>query len=103
MSGRGRESGAGGGFFAVFLLLALLWWLRWVILAGLVMTALWFAVRWLVRRQRQHRAAEHDRIDAIRRRAITENYQVLHGDPAGFFGQYPLPDPDLIPRWYRSG
>lgn len=96
-------SGGGGSVFAVLLLLALLWWLRWLILAGAVITAAAIVTRWLMRSYAEHRAAEQSRLQAIRHRAEMQNAQVLRGDPRGFFGQYPLPDPELIPRWYRPG
>lgn len=100
VSGSSGQSGA--GLFAVVVVLALLWWLRWVILAVLIIAGIGYATRWFVRWHAQQLAAERARIDAIRQRAELQNEQVLRGDPAGFFGQYPLPDPDLIPRWYKT-
>lgn len=100
---RSSSSDAGGGvLFAIFLVIALLWWLRWVILAGLVIAGIVYATRWFLRWQEQQRAAEQARIDALRKRAEIQNEQVLRGDPAGFFGAYPLPDPELIPQWYKT-
>ena len=100
---RSSQSDAGGGvLFAIFLVFALLWWLRWVILAGLIITGIVYATRWFMRRQAQRQAVEQARIDAIRKRAVVQNEQVLRGDPAGFFGAYPLPDPELIPQWYKT-
>ncbi|GFG72212.1 hypothetical protein MSEN_39320 [Mycolicibacter senuensis] len=87
--------------FAVILVLALLWWLRWVILAGVVITVAVLVTRRLMRSYAEHRAAELGRLQAIRHRAELQNAQVLRGDPQGFYGQYPLPHPELIPRWYR--
>lgn len=103
-SGSGSKSDGGGAvLFAIFVVIAVLWWLRWVILAGLVLTGVVLGIRWLLRRQAQRRAAESARVDALRQRAEIQNAQVLRGDPHGFFGQYPLPNPELIPRWYRAG
>ncbi|MGB3285760.1 MULTISPECIES: hypothetical protein [Mycobacteriaceae] len=94
-------SQSGRSVFAVILVLALLWWLRWVILAGVVITLAVIVARWLLRSYAEHRAAELARLQAIRHRAEIQNAQVLRGDPQGFYGRYPLPDPELIPRWYR--
>lgn len=101
--GSRKQSGSGGTAFAILLVIALLWWLRWVILAGAVITALVIVTRWLWRRHAAHRAAEFTRLREIRQRAEFQNAQVLRGDPRGFYGQYPLPDPELIPRWYKPG
>lgn len=87
---------------AILVVVAVLWWLRWIILVALAVTVIVVITRWFGRRQARHRAAERARLDAIRNRAEIENAQVLRGDPAGFFGQYPLPDPELIPAWYKS-
>lgn len=99
---RGQSDGSGGSFIAVLVIVAVLWWLRWIIVAALVTTAVVLASRWFLRRYSQHRAAELARLDEIRQRAETQNAQVLRGDPHGFYGQYPLPDPELIPRWYKA-
>ncbi|OHV03806.1 hypothetical protein [Mycobacterium talmoniae] len=96
-----RRDGSGTAAFGVLLIVAILWWLRWFILAAVVITVVVLTTRWVLREYAKHRDAERARLDAIRRRAEIENAQVLRGDPAGFFGQYPLPDPELIPRWYR--
>ncbi|WP_046301528.1 hypothetical protein [Mycobacterium sp. UM_Kg27] len=101
--GNRKQSASGGSAFAVLFVLALLWWLRWLILAGAVITLAVFVTRWLVRSYAAHRATELNRLREIRQRADVQNAQVLRGDPHGFFGQYPLPDPELIPRWYRAG
>ena len=61
-----------------------------------------WALRWLVLRYLAHLAAERARLDGLRRRATIQDSQVLRGDPAGFFGEFPLPDPELIPAWYRQ-
>lgn len=97
-----RGSQSGRSVFAIIVVLALLWWLRWVILAGAVITLAVLATRRLLRSYAAHRDAERHRLQAIRHRAELQNAQVLRGDPHGFYGQYPLPDPELIPRWYRA-
>lgn len=101
--GNRKQSGSNGTGFAILVFIALLWWLRWLILAGAVITLLVIVTRRLMRSYTAYRAAEWTRLSEIRRRADVQNAQVLRGDPRGFFGQYPLPDPELIPRWYRSG
>lgn len=98
-----RPDNEGSVLFAILVVIAVLWWLRWIILAGLVISGAVLGTRWLLRRRAQWRTAENARADALRRRAELENVQVLRGDPHGFFGQYPLPDPELIPRWYKAG
>ncbi|HTM85657.1 MAG TPA: hypothetical protein VL179_12305 [Mycobacterium sp.] len=105
MGSRGSGSSDTGGsvLFAILIVIAVLWWLRWVILTGLAVSGVVFGTRWLLRRQAGRRAGEQARVDAVRQRAETQNAQVLRGDPHGFFGQYPLPDPELIPRWYQAG
>lgn len=100
---RSQSDSGGSAWFAILVVIALLWWLRWAILAGLLITGAVLATRWLLRRQAAHRATEAAHLNAIRTRAEIENSQVLRGDPAGFFGQYGLPDPELIPEWYRLG
>lgn len=100
---KSRGSQGDGALFALLVVLALLWWLRYVILAAAAVAALVFVIRWLIQAYAAHRAAEQDRHDALRLRAEVQNAQVLRGDPHGFYGQYPLPDPELIPRWYRAG
>lgn len=101
--GNRKQSGSNGTGFAILVFIALLWWLRWLILAGAVITLLVIVTRRLMRSYTAYRAAEWTRLSEIRQRADVQNAQVLRGDPRGFFGQYPLPDPELIPRWYRSG
>lgn len=98
-----KQSDSGGAGFAILLFIALLWWLRWLILAGAVIALLVIVTRRLMRSYTAYRAAEASRRSEIRQRADVQNAQVLRGDPHGFFGQYPLPDPELIPRWYRAG
>jgi len=102
MASRNQSGGAGAGF-AVLLLIALLWWLRWLILAGVVVTVVVLIARRLIRSYAAYRAAELNRLSEVRQRAELQNAQVLRGDPRGFFGQYPLPDSELIPRWYKPG
>ncbi|HET9874977.1 MAG TPA: hypothetical protein VFQ37_04335 [Mycobacterium sp.] len=97
---RNRPDGLSASFIGIVFVVAVLWWLRWIILAVLVTTAVVLATRWFLRWQAQRHAAELARLDAIRQRAELQNDQVLRGDPAGFFGQYPVPDPELIPAWY---
>ncbi|MEB3070058.1 hypothetical protein [[Mycobacterium] vasticus] len=87
--------------FALLVFVAVLWWLRWVILACLVIFGVGWLIGWVIQRWLQARDAEHARLDALRQRADLENAMVLRGDPRGFFGHYELPDPELIPRWYR--
>lgn len=99
---RYRSDGSGASLLAILVVVAVLWWLRWIILVALIGTVIAVSARWLLRRQARHRAAERVRLDAIRNRAEIQNAQVVRGDPAGFFGQYPLPDPELIPAWYKS-
>ncbi|MEO8815310.1 MAG: hypothetical protein ABI307_15335 [Mycobacterium sp.] len=101
-SRRSSQSDGGGALFGIFMVIALLWWLRWIILAVLFGTAIVFAARWFLRWHAELRATELARNTALRQRAETENAQVLRGDPAGFFGRYPLPDPELIPRWFKD-
>ncbi|ULP48247.1 hypothetical protein [Mycolicibacter virginiensis] len=101
--GNRKQSGSNGTGFAILVFIALLWWLRWLILAGAVITLLVIVTRRLMRSYTAYRAAEWTRLSEIRQRADVQNAQVLRGDPRGFFGQYPLPDPELIPRWYRAG
>ncbi|WP_409428277.1 hypothetical protein [Mycobacterium sp. SMC-11] len=101
--GNRKQSGSTGTGLAILLFIALLWWLRWLILAGAVVALLVVVTRRLIRSYAAHRAAELNRLREIRQRADVQNAQVLRGDPHGFFGQYPLPDPELIPRWYRAG
>lgn len=96
-----RNQSGGGAAFAILLFIAILWWLRWFILAAIVITVVVIVTRWALHTYAQHRAAEWARVAAIRHRAEIENAQVLRGDPAGFFGHYPPPDRELIPRWYR--
>lgn len=103
MSRRRQSNDNAGAGFGLLLIIALLWWLRWFILAAVVITLLVLVTQRLMRAHAQHRATESARVAAIRQRAEIENAQVLRGDPRGFFGQYPLPDPELIPRWYRAG
>lgn len=98
---RNQSGGAGAAVILICAVLAILWWLRWIILAAAVIAGVVIATRWALRTYAQHRDAELARLAAIRHRAEIENAQVLRGDPAGFFGQYPLPGPELIPRWYR--
>ncbi|KLO26381.1 hypothetical protein ABW16_19975 [Mycolicibacter heraklionensis] len=100
--GNRKQSGSNGTGFAILVFIALLWWLRWLILAGAVITLLVIVTRRLMRSYTAYRAAEWTRLSEIRQRADVQNAQVLRGDPRGFFGQYPLPDPELIPRWYRA-
>lgn len=85
---------------AILFVVAILWWLRWFILATAVITVVVLLIRWAWRTDVRHRAAEEQRLAAIRRRADIQNDQILRGDPAGFFGAHPLPDPELIPAWY---
>jgi len=101
--GNRKQSGSNGAGFGVLVFIAVLWWLRWLILAGAVITLLVIVTRRLMRNHAAYRAAELNRLHEIRQRAEFQNAQVLRGDPHGFFGQYPLPDPELIPRWYRAG
>ncbi|OBI06592.1 hypothetical protein A5715_19640 [Mycolicibacter heraklionensis] len=101
--GNRKQSGGNATGFAVLVVIALLWWLRWLILAGAVITLAVFVTRRLMRSYNAYRAAELERLAEIRWRADVQNAQVLRGDPHGFFGQYPLPDRELIPRWYRAG
>ncbi|MGV0747571.1 hypothetical protein [Mycolicibacter minnesotensis] len=101
--GKRKQSGSTGTGLAILLFIALLWWLRWLILAGAVVALLVVVTRRLMSSYDAHRAAELSRLREIRQRADVQNAQVLRGDPHGFFGQYPLPDPELIPRWYRAG
>ncbi len=101
--GKRKQSGSTGTGLAILLFIALLWWLRWLILAGAVVALLVVVTRRLMRSYAAYRAAELNRLREIRQRADVQNAQVLRGDPHGFFGQYPLPDPELIPRWYRAG
>lgn len=100
---QGKQAGSGGTGLAILVLIAVLWWLRWVILAGAVIAVAVIVTRCLIRRYAAHRAAEQARLREIRERAELQNAQVLRGDPHGFYGQYPLPDRELIPRWYRPG
>lgn len=102
MSKSGGSEGDGAAF-AVIVVLALLWWLRWIILTAAVIWATVWITRWFLRRHARCRAAEQARADALRHRAEVQNAQVLRGDPHGFYGQYPLPHPELIPRWYKAG
>jgi membrane protein implicated in regulation of membrane protease activity len=97
-----RQSDSGGAGFAIIVFLALLWWLRWLILAAALFALVVIVTRWLVRGYAEHRAAEQGRLQAMRQRAEIQNAQVVRGDPHGFYGQYPLPDPELIPRWYKA-
>ena len=46
---RNRGSNGGGAAFAALLFVALLWWLRWVILAGAVITLAVLVTRRLIR------------------------------------------------------
>lgn len=101
--GNRKQSGGNGTGFAILVVIALLWWLRWLILAGAVIALAVWVTRRLMRSYNAYRAAELKRLAEIRWRADVQNAQVLRGDPHGFFGQYPLPDPELIPRWYRAG
>lgn len=101
--GNRQQSASNGTGFAILLFIVLLWWLRWLILAGAVITVLVVVTRRVLRSYTAYRAAELSRLGSIRQRADVQNAQVLRGDPHGFFGQYPLPDPELIPRWYRAG
>lgn len=101
--GKRKQSNADGAGLVILVFIAVLWWLRWLILAGAVITLLVIATRLLARTYLAHRAARLDRLHALRQRAEFQNAQVLRGDPHGFYGQYPLPDPVLIPRWYRAG
>jgi hypothetical protein len=82
-----RQSDSGGAGFAIIVFLALLWWLRWLILAGAVITLVVIVTRWSVRSYAEHRAAEQGRLQAVRHRAEIQNAQVLRGDPHGFYGQ----------------
>ncbi|MGH3561941.1 MAG: hypothetical protein ACRDTN_09130 [Mycobacterium sp.] len=100
---RSQSDGSGASFIGVLIVVAVLWWLRWIILAALIIAAVVITTRWFLRRQAQRREAELARLDAIRKRADIQHAQILRGDPAGFFGQYPLPDPELIPAWYTIG
>mgnify|MGYP001126290306 CR=1 FL=1 len=102
MGNRQRSASSGTGF-GILLFIVLLWWLRWLILAGAVITVLVIVTRRVLRSYAAYRAAEVSRLSEIRQRADIQNAQVLRGDPHGFFGQHPLPDPELIPRWYRAG
>lgn len=103
-SRKGSQSDSEGSvWFVIVVVIAVLWWLRWIILAGLVISGAVLGARWLLRRLAQRRAADYARAEALRQRSEIQNAQVLRGDPHGFFGQYPLPDPELIPRWYRAG
>lgn len=97
----GQSPGGGSAAFGVLFIIAILWWLRWFILAAAVIALLILVTRWLVRVHAQRSAIERGRLEAVRRRCDTQNTQVLNGNPAGFFGEYPLPDPELIPAWYR--
>jgi hypothetical protein len=97
---RDQSDGAGATIVGILFICALLWWLRWIILAGLLVTGVVVTTRWFLRRQAQRRNAEFARVDAISKRADIQHAQILRGDPVGFFGQYPLPDPELIPAWY---
>ena len=97
-----RRSDTDGKSVAILLLLVLVWWLRWLILTGAVIALLVFVTRRLVRSYLVHRANRLDRLREIGQRAEIQNAQVLRGDPRGFYGQYPLPDPELIPRWYKT-
>ncbi|OBK86370.1 ABC transporter ATP-binding protein [Mycolicibacter sinensis] len=101
--GKRKQSSSDGTGFAILVFIGLLWWLRWVILAAVVIALAVIVTRWLTRRYAAHRAAEQARLREIRQRAELQNAQVLRGDPHGFYGQYPLPDRELIPRWYRPG
>ncbi|WP_024440958.1 hypothetical protein [Mycobacterium sp. UM_WGJ] len=101
--GNRKQSGSNGTGFAILLFIVLLWWLRWLVLAAGVITLAVIVTRRLMRSYTAYRAAEVSRLREIRRRADVQNAQVLRGDPHGFFGHYPLPDPELIPRWYKAG
>ncbi|MEB3021456.1 hypothetical protein [[Mycobacterium] crassicus] len=101
--GNRKQSDSDGTGLGILLFLGLLWWLRWLILAGVVITLLVIAARRLLRWYAARRAAELKLLREIRQRAELQNAQVLRGDPHGFYGRYPLPDPDLIPRWYKAG
>jgi hypothetical protein len=100
---RSQSDGAGAGLFGVAFVFAILWWLRWIILVALVITVVVVITRWVLRKHAEALAAEQARHDAISRRADLQHAQVLRGDPAGFFGGYPLPDRELIPSWYTIG
>lgn len=100
---RSKRPDDGGRGLAIIVLLALLWWLRWLIVTGAVIAVVVIVTRRLIRSYAAHRAAEQARLREIRQRAEFQNAQVLRGDPHGFYGQYPLPDRELIPRWYRAG
>ncbi|MGB3892996.1 hypothetical protein [Mycolicibacter sinensis] len=100
---KGKQSGSSGTGLAILVVIAVLWWLRWLILAGAVIALAVIVTRWSVGLYAAHRAAEQARLRDIRQRAEIQNAQVLRGDPHGFYGQYPLPDRELIPRWYRPG
>lgn len=91
-----------GDLFVFLVIGVVLWCLRWVIVAVVVIAVLVVVARQLLRVYTAHRADELARRTAIRQRAELQNAQVLRGDPRGFFGQYPLPDTELIPRWYRD-
>jgi hypothetical protein len=97
---RSQSDGDGASVIGILFVLGILWWLRWIILAALVITGVVVLTRWFLRRQSQRRDAEWVRIDAIKKRADVQNAQILRGDPAGFFGHYPLPERELIPAWY---
>lgn len=101
--GKRKQSNGDGAGLVILVFIAVLWWLRWVILACAVIALAVIVTRLLVRSYLAHRAARLDRLHALSRRAEFENAQVLRGDPHGFYGQYPLPDPTLIPRWYKAG
>ncbi|OBG40430.1 hypothetical protein [Mycolicibacter heraklionensis] len=101
--GNRQQSASNGTGFAILVFIALLWLLRWLILAGVVVALVVVVTRRLMRSYAAHRTAERNRLREIGQRADVQNAQVLRGDPHGFFGQYPLPDPELIPRWYRAG
>jgi uncharacterized membrane protein len=91
-----------GAVFGVLFILAILWWLRWIILAAVLVTVVVWLTRLVVRHYQEHRDADQARLAAIRRRAEIQNAQVRRGDPAGFFGRYPVPDRELIPTWYKA-
>lgn len=101
--GKRRQSNSDGAGLVILVLIAVLWWLRWVILTAAVIALVVVLARWSVRLYHAHCSAERARLREIRQRADIQNAQVLRGDPHGFYGRYPLPDPELIPRWYRAG